>query len=134
MENLTYTIVQILHNFGAVTVFGSPIAGWWLERKNFAVHRLTLLALLGWMAQGATGIGFALTSYTFKGAIPEVTGIALGALLIKVFSTLIGFVAAILIFRKGRQWKSQSRIRIWQSMLFLAFSAMTAAGFLRWYL
>lgn|SRR5262249_3580094 len=134
MENLTYTIVQILHNFGAVTVFGSPIAGWWLERKNLAVHRLTLLALLGWMAQGATGIGFALTSYTFKGAIPEVTGIALGALLIKVFSTFTGFVAAILIFRKGRQWKSQSRVRIWQSMLFLAFSAMTAAGFLRWYL
>jgi hypothetical protein len=134
MENLTYTIVQILHNFGAVTVVGSPIAGWWLERKNLAVHRLTLLALLGWMAQGATGIGFALTSYTFKGAIPEVTGIALAALLIKVFATLIGFVAAILIFKKGRQWQSRTRIRTWQSMLFLSLSALTAAGFLRWYL
>lgn len=48
--------------------------------------------LLGWLAQGASGIGFALTSYTMKGALPEVTDIALGALVLKVGCTFIGTV------------------------------------------
>jgi hypothetical protein len=85
MENLIYTWVQIVHNFGAVAVIGSPAAALSLSRQNQIVrYKLAWLMLLGWLAQGASGIGFALTSYTMKGALPEVTGIALGALILKV--------------------------------------------------
>ena len=69
MENLIYTWVQIVHNFGAVAVIGSPAAALSLSRQNQIVrYKLAWLMLLGWLAQGASGIGFALTSYTMKGA------------------------------------------------------------------
>lgn len=134
MENILYTCVQILHNFGAVVVVGSPAAGWWLERKNLMASRLALFALLGWFIQGATGIGFALTSYSLKGAVPEVTGVALAALLVKIFGTVIGFTLAVLVRRKGSQWRLRSRILAWQTMLTASVAALVAAAFLRWYL
>jgi hypothetical protein len=134
VENLIYTCVQIAHNFGAVAVVGSPIAGWWLERRKLVVRGLAFLALLGWLVQGASGIGFAATSYFLKGALPEVTGIALGALLVKVSATVLGSTAAGLIWRKGKDWQTRSRIILWQSQLIVAFSALMAAAFLRWYL
>jgi hypothetical protein len=59
MENLLYTWVQILHNFGAVAVVGSPAVGWWLERKNIATYRLALVALL--IKVSSTAIGFTIT-------------------------------------------------------------------------
>src|SRR3989442_13037498 len=63
MLNLVYTGVQILHNFGAVAVVGSPAMAWWFARDNLAAHgRLAWLLVLGWAAQGALGAGFGLTS------------------------------------------------------------------------
>ena len=134
MENLLYTCVQIAHLFGAVAVVGSPIAGWWLENRKLVVRGLAFVALLGWLVQGASGIGFAATSYFLKGALPEVTGIALGALLVKVLATVFGSTAAALIWRKGPNWQSRSKIMLWQSLVIVAFAALMAAAFLRWYL
>ena len=60
MENFIYTCVQIVHNFGAVAVVGSPAVALWLGRENkIALHKLTWLMALGWLAQAASGIGFA---------------------------------------------------------------------------
>ena len=60
MLNLVYTCVQILHNFGAVAVVGSPAAAWWFARDNPAAQcRLAWLLAIGWAAQGASGAGFA---------------------------------------------------------------------------
>ncbi len=134
MENLIYTWLQIVHNFGAVAVVGSPAMGWWLERKNVVAYRLALLALFGWFVQGATGIGFALTSYSLKGAVPEVTGIALAALLTKVSSTVIGVTIAAILWRKGSRWSARSRTFAWQMMLAFSTAALMAAAYLRWYL
>jgi hypothetical protein len=65
MENFIYTLVQLVHNFGAVAVVGSPAAPLCLSREDqFARHELAWLMVLGWLAQGASGIGFALTRYT----------------------------------------------------------------------
>ena len=134
MENLIYTWIQIAHNFGAVAVVGSPAVGWWLERKNIAANRLALLALIGWFVQAATGIGFAITSYSLKGALPEVTGIALGALLIKVSATAIGFLAAAILWKKGPQWLVRRKILLWQIMFAFSIAALMGAAYLRWYL
>jgi hypothetical protein len=134
MENLIYTLVQIAHNFGAVAVVGSPAVGWWLESKNIMANRLALLALLGWFVQGATGIGFAIISQSLKGALPEVTGIALAALLIKVSSTAIGFTLTVVLWRKGSRWSVRGRRLAWQIMLAFSTAALMAAAFLRWYL
>src|SRR5206468_10799244 len=84
MENFIYTLVQLVHNFGAVAVAGSPVVALWFGRENkIALHKLTWLMALGWVAQGASGIGFAVTSFTMKGALPEVEGVALTALALK---------------------------------------------------
>ena len=134
MENLIYTWIQIAHNFGAVAVVGSPAVGWWLERKKIVANRLALLALLGWFVQGATGIGFAITSYSLKGAVPEVTGIALGALLVKVSATVIGFLAAAILWKKSPQWFVRRKMLVWQIMFAFSIAALMGAAVLRWYL
>src|SRR5207245_8968278 len=93
MENFIYTLVQLVHNFGAVAVAGSPVVALWFGRENkIALHKLTWLMALGWVAQGASGIGFAVTSYTMKGALPEVEGVELTALALKVGWYLMGVV------------------------------------------
>ena len=135
MENLIYTWVQIVHNFGAVAVIGSPAAALSLSRQNQIVrYKLVWLMLLGWLAQGASGIGFALTSYTMKGALPEVTGIALGALILKVGCTFIGTVLTGFYLATRLRWSAAREHRMWQLMLLMTVSAITAAAFLRWYL
>jgi len=78
MENFIYTLVQLVHNFGAVALAGSPVVALWFGRDNkIALHKLTWLWPLGWVAQGASGIGFAVTSYTIKGQLPAVEGVAM---------------------------------------------------------
>ena len=75
MLNLVYTGVQILHNFGAVAVVGSPAVAWWFARDNLAAQcRLAWILVIGWAAQGVSGAGFGMTSYFLKGQLPEISG------------------------------------------------------------
>ena len=135
MENFIYTLVQLVHNFGAVAVAGSPVVALWFVRENkIALHKLTWLMALGWVAQGVSGIGFAVTSYTLKGALPEVEGIALTALALKVGCTLIGVVLAGLYLMTGSRWSAVNQLRMWKLMVIMTLSALTAAAVLRWYL
>ena len=135
MENLIYTWVQRVHNFGAVAVIDSPAATLSLSRQNQIVRsKLAWLMLLGWLAQGASGVGFALTSYTMKGALPEVTGIALGALVLKVECTFIGTVLKEFYLATRLRWSAAREHKMWQLMLLMTVSAITTAAFLRWYL
>jgi hypothetical protein len=135
MLNLVYTCVQILHNFGAVAVVGSPAAAWWLARDNPSAQGwLAWLLIIGWAAQGASGAGFGMTSYLLKGQLPDVAGVALVALATKVGCVLSGFVIAACYLKTGSRWSPLSRLRMWQGMLALAGTALSAAAFLRWFL
>jgi len=93
-----------------------------------------LLAFVGWFIQGASGAGFAATSYLLKGALPEATGIALAALLVKIASTILGCTGAALIWKKAKSRRIGTKIILWQSLVVAAFVALGAAAFLRWYL
>jgi hypothetical protein len=135
MGDLIYTCVQLVHNFGAVTVVGSPVAALWLSQNHKTLHhRLAWLMLLGWVAQGASGAGFGLTSLYLKGQIPDVTGVALVALVFKMACALTGFVLAAVYLRVGSGWTGRGQVRLQQIMLGLAATALSAAAFLRWYL
>jgi len=90
--------------------------------------------VLGWAAQGASGAGFGITSLYLKGQIPDVTGVALVSLLVKIACALTGFILAAIYLRKGCGWSARSQRRLREIMLFLAASALSAAAFLRWYL
>ena len=135
MLNLVYTCVQILHNFGAVAVVGSPAVAWWFARENPAVQcRLAWLLVIGWAAQGASGAGFGMTSYFLKGQLPEISGVALIALAAKMVCVTCGFAVGILYLKSASRWSVATRLKMWQSMLALAGTALTAAAFLRWFL
>jgi len=135
MLNLVYTSVQILHNFGAVAVLGSPAAAWWFARDNYAAQgRLAWLLVIGWAAQGASGAGFGMTSYFLKGQLPEISGVALIALLAKMVCVTCGFAVGVLYLNTASRWSVATRLKVWQGMLALAGIALTAAAFLRWFL
>ena len=135
MPNLVYTSVQILHNFGAVAVVGSPAAAWWFARDNHAAQgRLAWLLVIGWAAQGASGAGFGMTSYFLKGQLPEISGVALIALFAKIICVTCGVALGILYLKTATRWSVAGRMRGWLGMLALAGIALTAAAFLRWFL
>jgi hypothetical protein len=135
MLNLVYTCVQILHNFGAVAVVGGPAAAWWLARDNLAAQgRLAWLLVIGWAAQGVSGAGFGMTSYFLKGQLPEISGVALIALVAKMACVTCGFAVGILYLKTASRWPVATRLKLWQGMLALAGIALTAAAFLRWFL
>src|SRR5712671_3869182 len=95
MGDFLYTCVQLIHNFGAVTVVGSPVAALWVGNDHSSTqYRIAWLMLLGWAVQGASGAGFGLTSLYLKGQIPDVTGVALVSLLVKIACVVTGFVLA----------------------------------------
>ena len=135
MLSLVYTAVQILHNFGAVAVVGSPGVAWWFARDNPAAQcRLAWLLIIGWAAQGASGAGFGLTSYFLKGQLPEISGVALIALLTKMVCVTCGFAVGVAYLKTASRWSAPTRLKVWQGMLVLAGIALTAAAFLRWFL
>ncbi len=135
MENLIYTVVQLAHNFGAVALVGSPAAALWLSGENkTARYQLAWLMALGWLAQAGSGIGFAIASYALKGALPEVAGIAFVALALKVGCTSVGVLLSGLYAVTGKRWSSVGERRMWQFMLILTATALSAAAVLRWYL
>jgi hypothetical protein len=134
MANLAYTCVQIVHNFGAVAVVGSPAAASWLGRDNFAVQdRLGWLLAIGWLAQGASGAAFGITSYVVKGQLPDLAGTALVALAVKMGCVLAGLGLTAAFLSTGSRWSAASRIRWWSGMAALAATALSAAAFLRWF-
>jgi hypothetical protein len=135
MGNFLYTCVQLVHNFGAVTVVGCPAMALWLGNDHQATQRrVAWLMVLGWAAQGASGAGFGITSIYLKGQIPDVTGVALAALLVKISCALTGFILAAVYLRYGSGWSSRNQSLLRQTMLGLAVTALSGAAFLRWYL
>src|SRR2546428_11426916 len=130
MLNLVYTGVQILHNFGAVAVVGSPAAAWWFARDNLAAQgRLAWLLVIGWAAQGASGAGFGMTSYFLKGQLPEIAGVAVIALVAKIACATRGFAVGSLYLKTASRWSVATRLKVWPGMLALAGTRQDRAHF-----
>src|SRR2546428_2787020 len=133
MLSLVYTGVQILHNFGAVAVVGSPAVAWWFARDNPAAQcRLAWLLVIGWAAQGASGAGFGMTSYFLKGQLPEISGVALIALVAKIACVTCGFAVGILYLNMASRWSVGTRLKVWQGMLALAGTEPTTGALFCW--
>jgi len=133
MSDLPYALVQVAHNLGAAAVVAPAAAGRWLAREAAARRRLAWLSTGAWASMGATGAGFATVSWLGKGALPEVEGIALWALLLKVACTLLGLGAGMTLLRR-RDVGERARARLWGASLAAGVAALLGAAFLRWYL
>jgi hypothetical protein len=134
LENLDYSIVQVVHNFGAAAVVGGAVFALYPAAQAVSVQRkFAWLVGLGWTTQALSGMGFAVVSYYFYGKLPDIHGIALAALLIKMLCAVCGFSIAAIYLRYAAGWTAGQRRIAWQLLIALGVTALTAAAFLRWF-
>jgi hypothetical protein len=131
LDNALYTGVQIAHNFGAAAVVGLPLAALRFEATGPTLRRIYWLALLAWLVQSASGVGFGLVSYFVVGEQPEIHDLALGALCVKILCAILsmGLLAAKLI---GLAWAGSDRTAL-QRLSVLGSVALFCAAVLRWF-
>ena len=134
MQNFIYALIQVIHNFGAATVVGTAASALWLVRGNAAVqHRLALLAAVAWVVQAASGASFGATTYYFEGHLPDIHGIAVDALLVKIICAVAGFILAVTYVRSDSGWARDKQLLVWRVLLATAIVALCSAAFLRWF-
>ena len=133
-QNLAYALVQLAHNFGAVAVTGGAVAGWVTQRRAPGqATGLVWLVLAGWALQAASGAGFGLISLAWYGQFPDLHGVAVAALVIKVSCATAGLLLAMLLLQVSGAWSATRRRHVWSGLVGLAASALSAAAFLRWF-
>ena len=141
MTELIYASVQAVHNLGAVAVVASPVLALGLRGRGIVSaggggggieRRLAWTLLAAWALQAASGAGFAAASYGLKGQLPEVTGVAWVALVVKLAATVAGIGLATLLLWRRRP--AGPPAAAWAACLGVALAALLAAAPLRWYL
>ncbi len=132
-QNLAYALVQLAHNFGAVAVTGGAVAGWLIQRRDTPPRALVWLVLAGWALQAASGAGFGLISLAWYGQFPDLHGIAVAALVIKLSCATAGLLLAMLLLKFSGAWPPARHRHAWSGLVGLAATALSAAAFLRWF-
>ncbi len=131
-QNLVYAVVQVAHNFGAVAAVGGSLAALKLRDVNTR-KSLAKLVLVGWVTQGASGAAFGATSYYVYGRLPDIAGIAVAALTIKMTCVAIDFVLLTAYVFRSDKWTPAKTHAAWIASSALAVTALSAAAFLRWF-
>lgn len=131
LQNFAYAMDQSLHNLGAVAVTGGALIA--LVGDAGFRRKLAWLVLSGWATQAATGALFGIMSYSFYGHLPDIAGIAVDALILKMLCAVCGFFLCAVYIRKSENWSSGARSRAWKALALLALTALTGAAFLRWF-
>jgi len=91
------------------------------------------ITLLGWVAQGASGATFGAISYATFGQLPDIHGIAVAALSLKIACAAFGFVLCAVYLAREAVWSETQRRHTWSALLACAVLALGAAAFLRWF-
>ena len=135
VHDLGYALTQVVHNFGAVAVIGVAARARWAQ-TSIALkqqRRLAWLVLGGWVVQGVSGATFGAISYASFGQFPEIHGIAVAALLLKMACALAGASVSALLLARASSWTEGQRRHAWTALLAFAATALIAAAFLRWF-
>ncbi len=131
-QNLAYSIVQVVHNFGAVAAVGGSLAA--LKFRSMDTRReLAWLVLVGWSVQAASGASFGAVSYYYYHRFPDISGIAVIALSIKMVCVAIGFLLLATYLFRSANWSATKMNAVWIASSALAITAISAAAFLRWF-
>ncbi len=131
LDNTLYAGVQIAHNFGAAAAVGLPLAALSFKPTGPTVRKIYWLALLAWLVQSASGVGFGMVSYFVVGELPEIHGLALGALCVKI---LCAFLSIVLLAAKlfDFAWVGTDRAAL-KSLASFGSVALLCAAILRWF-
>jgi hypothetical protein len=133
-ENLAYALSQLLHNFGAVAVVGGAAFALWTSAMPPARElRLVRLVATGWAIQIASGGAFGAVSYFYYGRLPDIHGVAVAALSIKIACAAAGLTLALAFHSRAARWSAAVRTGSWRALAALGATALAAAAFLRWF-
>lgn len=132
LQNLAYASIQVVHNFGAVAVVSSAVYGLWAGPPR-VYKSLAWIMLSGWAAQAVSGGAFGAVSWLYYGRFPDIHGLAVAALLIKMACAAVGFTLAAAYLYRGIGWSTRMQQVAWRALATLAVTALTAAAFLRWF-
>lgn len=132
-ENLAYALTQVVHNFGAAAVLGGAIFALWPALHVQDARKFAWLILGAWGAQIVSGTVFGVISFYYYGETPDLSGVAMAALAIKVAAAIMGFLLAAFYLVRGKRWRITSIKRSFQGLVTLGAIALTAAAFLRWF-
>lgn len=130
-QNLSYTAVQVLHNLGAVSVVGGGLSVVLLNHP--ASTRLSTIVLVGWLTQILSGAAFGAVSWYFYRRLPDIEGLALQALYIKIICAFTGLFLMAAYLMQHRHWTETRKFKVWIISTLLATTALSAAAFLRWF-
>ena len=134
LQNLSYAIVQVVHNFGAVTVVGGTAFMLQMTPQPAPLQRkFAWLVGFGWGAQVLSGMAFGAISHYYYGAFPDIHGIAIAALVVKMLCAVSGLAMVAFYLRYAGGWADRQRHIAWQILFALGATALTAAAFLRWF-
>ncbi len=131
-QNLSYSVIQVAHNFGAVATVGGSVIATQL-RDNVMRQRLAHLVLIGWVTQAVSGATFGMVTYYYYHQLPDISGVAVGALGIKMVCAALGILLLTTYLWQSQRWNEQRKNKAWISSSVLAIAAISAAAFLRWF-
>src|ERR1019366_7405633 len=132
VQNLSYSAIQVVHNFGAVATVGGSIIATQM-RDKVVQRRLAHLVLFGWVAQVASGASFGMVTYYYYLHLPDISGIAIDALGVKMICASLGILLLMTYLWQSEHWTALTRSKVWISSSVLAITAISAAAFLRWF-
>lgn len=134
LQDLAYATVQVVHNFGAVAIVGGAAVMLYVAPQPAQMQRkLAWLVGLAWGAQVVSGMAFGAISQYYYGKFPDIHGIAVVALGVKMLCAVSGLFVTALYLRYAGRWTEKQRHTAWQILFTLGTTALTAAAFLRWF-
>lgn len=132
-ENLAYALTQLVHNFGAVAVIGIPAFALRAGASSGTEARLAWIVGAAWAVQIASGAGFGAVSLYYYGQLPDIHGVAVAALYVKIACAVTGLAGAVGFRTRADGWSEARRRLAWHALLVLGATALAAAAFLRWF-
>lgn len=134
LQDLGYAIVQVAHNFGAVAIVGGAAFMLYMAPQPVTLQRKFIwLVGIGWGIQALTGMAFGAISYYYYGKFPDIHGIAIAALAVKMLCAVSGLSIVALYLGYAGGWADRQRHMVWQILFALGATALAAAAFLRWF-
>lgn len=94
---------------------------------------LALLLAVAWAIQAASGALFGITTFIYESHLPDIHGIAVDALTIKVICALSGFVLAVFYAKLNPGLSKDNQLLVWRVSFVLGVVALGSAAFLRWF-
>jgi hypothetical protein len=131
VQNLIYALIQVIHNFGAAAIVGIGVYETWIVRGPG--RPLAWLLAIVWALQAASGALFGAVTYYYDRQLPDIHGVAVDALAIKIICVTAGFVLAVSYAKWGSGWSAQKCRIFWGASFALGAAALSAAAFLRWF-